>query len=175
MRRIRPVLPTLLLPLLVLTSAAAPLHAQWTDRAPVPLSPTPSEPRGTAKSPTAARLIGIFPGAGHFYAGEPGRGLAFFGGTAGVLVVGALLIAGDCVAETLNNVDKCDSPVLENVATAAFLGVWGWSIYDAGLAARRTNARRGYRASAFVAPLAGNSRTPGPGRQFGIGVSIVPR
>src|SRR3982751_4883988 len=51
------------------------------------------------KSATAARIIGIIPGAGHMYAGEPGRGFAYMGGTLGILLVGSVAVATDCVAE----------------------------------------------------------------------------
>lgn len=113
------------------------------------------------KSPTAARVIGILPGAGHVYAGEPRRGLAYFGGTVGVLAIGSVLIAADCVGDVANSTEStCSSPALENGLLAVFLGVWGWSIYDAGRAANRTNARRAVRTVLFVAP----ARVPAAGR-----------
>lgn len=108
------------------------------------------------KSPAAARVIGVIPGAGHMYAGETRRGFAYLGGIVGVLLVGTTALAADCIASTAGN-DDCGSPVLENVVAAAAIGLWGYSIYDAGRAAERTNAAHGLRTSLLVAP----SRTVG--------------
>lgn len=91
------------------------------------------------KSPTVARVIGIVPGAGHMYAGETGRGLLYMGGTAGLFVVGAAAMLGECMA-SVGPQEDCGNTT-GNVVTAAILGLWGWSIYDAGRAAHRTNAR----------------------------------
>ena len=110
----------------------------------------PSRRPAARKSPVAAHVIGIIPGAGHVYAGEAQRGLQFFGGTVGVLAVGTMLVASDCAGDGPDG--DCASPLLENVVVGAALGVWGWSIYDAGQAARRTNARRGLRSSLLLAP-----------------------
>lgn len=120
-----------------------------------------------AKSPTTARLIGIVPGAGHMYAGETGRGLAYLGGMAGILVIGAVLTVGDCLGSVYADADEaCGSyDTIGTVTTVAALGLWGWTIYDAGRAARRTNASRGFRTSLIVAPVGppslGAARRPG--------------
>ena len=123
---------------------------------------TPSRPVfspvGTPKSVTKARLIGIFPGAGHMYAGETMTGVAYLGGMFGVLLAGAFLMVGDCVGDLgeltpPDNEGDCSSTdTIGNLTTVAFVGLWGWSIYDAGRAARRSNVRRGHAASAIIAP-----------------------
>ena len=142
---------TLLVPLVLATLAIAPavLDAQR------PVSqPGVGRPRATssrAKSPTAARLIGIIPGAGHVYAGEPKRGLMFFGGTVAVLAIGSLVLATDCLDDAGSSGD-CTETYVDVAVAAATLGVWGWSIYDAGMAAKRTNASRSIRVSSVVVP-----------------------
>jgi hypothetical protein len=126
----------------------ATLHAQGI------AGPAPLPPRSVAeaKSPTTARIIGIFPGAGHMYAGETGRGFAYLGGTVGILLVGTLALAANCTYQVATAQEDCDSG-LETAVTAAALGFYGWSIYDAGRAAHRTNAKRGLRPSLILAPL----------------------
>jgi hypothetical protein len=142
---------TAFLPMVALVLSATNLGAQ--------ITATATE----RKSPTTARLIGVVPGAGHVYAGETRRGLAYLGGTAGLLVLGGVVLAAGCMAEGLANASDpdCPSPVVENVFVGAVLGLWGWSIYDAGRAAHRTNARRGLRASLIVAP----TRSPASNRR----------
>ena len=123
-----------LLVLLALTSFTT--EAQVADPGPRFPMPAPRAP----KSVTTARVLAIVPSAGHIYAGEAARGLAFLGGMAGVLAVGTLAVAGDCVGTTAAS--ECgENDALGAIVTVAFFGVWGYSIYDAGLAARRTNAR----------------------------------
>ena len=94
------------------------------------------------KSVALARVIGIIPGAGHVYAGRWTRGLGFVGGMFGVATLTGLLLVGDCLADALSSSGDCKSTAIENLGVAAFYGVWAWSIYDAGVTARRTNARR---------------------------------
>ena len=94
------------------------------------------------KSVALARVIGIIPGAGHVYAGQWTRGLGFVGGIFGVATLTAILLVGDCVADVLSSSVDCKSTAIENLGGAAVYGVWAWSIYDAGVTARRTNARR---------------------------------
>ena len=111
-------------------------------------SPDSVAVRATSTSPpksvTLARVLAIIPGVGHGYAGEGGRGLAVAGGMLGIVSVAGLLLAGSCVADALDGTDSggCDddSPAAIIGGLAAY-GLWGWSIYDAGSAARRTNAR----------------------------------
>lgn len=121
------------------------------------------------KSPAAARVIGILPGAGHIYAGETGRGLAYMGGTVGVFLIGAAAMLAECYDDLLGTEQDCESSSTGDIAAAATLALWGWSIYDAGRAAHRTNAKRRLtRASLIVAP----SRSGSPARRVSRGVSL---
>ncbi len=99
---------------------------------------------GSGLSVTKARALALIPGAGHFYADESGRGLGVIGGMTGLVVAMSFLALGDCLADAFDgSSNRCEkASTAEDVATVAFLGVWAWSIYDAGHAARRTNARR---------------------------------
>lgn len=99
---------------------------------------------GSDLSVTKARSLALIPGAGHFYANENGRALGVIGGMTGLVVAMSFLALGDCLADAFEGGgNRCEkaSPA-EDVASVAFFGVWAWSIYDAGRAARRTNARR---------------------------------
>lgn len=128
---------------LALLAASAPANAQ---------APTPAaapQQSVSVKDPTTARLLGIVPGAGHMYAGEIGPGLLYMGGTAVVGVMGFWVVFADCF-NFVN--DPCDHPWLPYAWVGTTLGVWGWSIYDAGHAAQRTNARRGLHVATFVTP-----------------------
>ena len=108
------------------------------------------------KDPTTARVIGIIPGAGHMYAGEVGPGFAYMGGVVGLAVLGGAVVLADCFNFTN---DPCETPALPYVWVGATAGLWGWSIYDAGRAAQRTNAKRGVQVAAFVAPATVMTRT----------------
>lgn len=100
---------------------------------------------GTAfkKSPTAARVIGIFPGAGHVYAGESGRGLKYLGGVLMLPVVPVFLVGTTCYLTHLTCSVRVET--LLQISIGAAVGLYGWSIFDAGRAAHRANARQGLR------------------------------
>ena len=121
------------------------------------------------KSPAAARMIGIVPGAGHIYAGETKRGLTYLGGTIGVFLLGATLWATECVGSLGEQCEESDA-VSDDIAVIATLGLWGWSIYDAGRAAHRTNAKRHVKVSLIFTPQSG-----GHGRGAGIGLAVRTR
>lgn len=97
------------------------------------------------KSVVVASILGIVPGVGHFYAGEVGRAPAFEGVMTGALLIGSVATAVDCVGGALTqnggNSDPCGQSSVLDLPTAIVLGLWGWSIYDAGRAAQRTNAK----------------------------------
>ena len=109
----------------------------------VALPPAPQRVSTPAreKSPMLARVIGVVPGAGHVYAGEPDRGLVYFVATLGIAIVGGNVSDAQCSEEPYSD-EYCSSTTLDILTAAAVAGVWGWSIVDAGRAARRTNARR---------------------------------
>ena len=125
------------------------------------------------KSPTTARLIGIIPGAGHMYAGETKRGFGYVGGLIALGVIGGTMVALDCGNDVYDA--GCKSSAEENLLTAAVIGVWGWSIYDAGRAAQRTNAKQGLlRTSLILAPQRSRG-VAGGGRGVRLGLSIATR
>ena len=108
------------------------------------LSPTP-RPAIVAqkgmKDPMVARVMGIVPGLGHIYADEPGRAGLVAGTFVGVILVGVAAAVGDCLQAYTE--PECDSsPVVDFLVPAAMIGTIGFSIWDAGRAAHRTNFRR---------------------------------
>jgi hypothetical protein len=119
-----------------------------------------------------ARVIGIVPGAGHIYAGETMRGLGYLGATVGIIVIGGTLMAAECVGSLG---ESCEDSSTEDVATVAALGVWAWSIYDAGRAAHRTNAKRRLRVSLIVAPVRSTLARGADGRALKLGLSLATR
>jgi hypothetical protein len=121
------------------------------------------------KSPVAARVIGIVPGAGHIYAGETKRGLTYLGATIGVFLLGATLWASECIGSLGEQCEESGA-VSDDIAVVATLGVWGWSIYDAGRAAHRTNAKRKLKVSLSATPTSGNH-----GRSVRIGLTLSTR
>jgi hypothetical protein len=142
-----------------LAVASTPLAAQDTTRA-----------TAGAKDPTVARVIGIVPGAGHIYAGETMRGATYFGTTVGIFLLAGLMFASDCIGA--EDCGKSSAPAL---AMLAGFGYWGWTIYDAGRAAHRANARgRPWRLSVIASP-AMLARSEGEGRAVRVGLSVVRR
>jgi hypothetical protein len=85
------------------------------------------------------------------YAGEPGRGVAYLGGVLALLVA-SVAVTVQCPDDYGLRSTECASSHAEDALPVAMLGLWGWSIYDAGRAARRTNAKRGLQASLILAP-----------------------
>lgn len=107
----------------------------------LPTSPTPVVHK---KYPALAATLAIIPGAGHVYAGEGGRGLRVLGGIAGFSLAMGFLAVADCMVDLTSDSttdELCESSAVENVGSAVLLGIWGWSIVDAGKAANRTNRR----------------------------------
>ncbi|HEU5183334.1 MAG TPA: hypothetical protein VFU01_02125 [Gemmatimonadaceae bacterium] len=104
------------------------------------------------KSPTAARLVGlVVPGGGHMYAGEVGHGILYMAGIPGVLLAGALADAPVCALEALGS-SECERNGLWTASLIVAGAAWAWSIFDAGRAAHRTNARRAGRTSLLIEP-----------------------
>lgn len=153
--------------LLLLTLAISPALAGGQARPDEPLA-TVSGAVGS-KGVTTARLLAIIPSVGHGYAGEGGRGLAVAGGLVGIVAISGLLMAADCVGDALDaeSAGECAGGPLAVATGIAFYGVWGWSIYDAGHAARRTNARAARRTQGTV--TLGLTRRPA-GRALNIGL-----
>ena len=149
---------------LALVAASPMANAQ----APTTTAAQQSAPK--AKDPTTARFIGIIPGAGHMYAGEVGRGFVYMGGVVGLAVVGGAVVFADCFNFTN---DPCKNPSLPYVWVGATTGLWGWSIYDAGRAARRTNAKRGVQVATLVAPAMVTARNARRARALRLGLTIT--
>ena len=125
------------------------------------------------KDPTTARLIGIIPGAGHMYAGEVGRGFLYLGGTLGLFVAAGLASVSHCIEYSLFGVDPpdCDRSPEEVLALIAAGGLWVWSIFDAGRAARRTNAKRAARVSPVIEPTPAALGDDGTTVRLGVRIS----
>jgi hypothetical protein len=124
------------------------------------------------RSPTRARLTGIAPGMGHIYAGEPLSGVLYFSGVVGLLVA-SVAVTVQCPDDYGISDIECPSSTAEDALPVAMLGLWGWSIYDAGRAAQRTNAKQQrVRTSLILAPLRW-SGAAGGGRGVKLGLSIA--
>lgn len=95
------------------------------------------------KYPALAVALGIVPGAGHLYAGDVRRGLTVVGAIAVVAMSSAFIAAGDCGANDSTNAsaESCENDNVLAAGGLLILGIWGWSIIDAGMAATRTNRR----------------------------------
>jgi hypothetical protein len=109
------------------------------------------------------------------YAGETTTGLAYMGGTIGVLVIGSMLVAVECTDDLLALEENCDSNGMENVVAVAALGLYGWSIYDAGRAARRTNAKHGLKGALVLEPARAPTSATRDGRVVRVGLSFATR
>jgi len=151
------------------------LHAPLMLAQTSPAQTTPAQTTPAAapeKSATTARLLGIVPGVGHMYAGETGHGIAYLAGTAAMFA----LTGGVAVTECLNNgldTGDCGSTRAANVLAVATLGLWAWSIYDAGRAAHRTNVRsRAKQTSLIVAPGKWVGRGESVGRTLRVGLRV---
>lgn len=103
------------------------------------------------RSVALARTLSIVPGLGHAYAGEELRGVAVLGGVVGLAAVTVAGAFASCplvdFAEDASSCGGDGSAVLVTLGGVATYGLWGWSIYDAGAAARRTNDRLSKRAN----------------------------
>jgi hypothetical protein len=103
---------------------------------------------------TATRRAMLFPGGGHFYTGESGRGAALLGVAAGSVLAGVLLSSsgGTCTPQAPG--DGCEydpdtheyrsgdanrTPLYLGLAAAA--GAWVYGILDASNSAARRNGR----------------------------------
>lgn len=95
------------------------------------------------KSGTTATILALLlPGAGHIYAGEPGRGLLLMG--TGALAWGYAFSDGQC-KRPYTDVRTCElekNDRLAGISLAAGLGIYAFSAWDAHRAVKRTNARR---------------------------------
>lgn len=80
-------------------------------------------------NPTVAGLCAIFPGAGHFYAMQPGRGLLFMGGMA---ISGYAIIYGSLDEWAGGWGDGGNSGrIIMYAGLASFIGIYIWNVFDA--------------------------------------------
>lgn len=124
----------------ILILAAAVLTASVPTR-----SEAQSAPHPPYRSPGVATVLGIvFPGGGHYYAGEAGRGALVTGATLGLLVLSVVSSRSDCgYAEPFCEPEPTTVP--DALAYAA-LGVWALGAWDAHRAVARRNERISVRA-----------------------------
>jgi hypothetical protein len=158
-----------------LAAAPAPAAAQRQARDAAPWQATAADrasvlARG-GKGETMATLLGIvFPGGGHYYAGEPGRGALITAGTmllssAGLAV--GLASCGELEGTTSSN---CDSgSVAATLLIFGGLAVWTYGAIDAHRAVRRENTKHGFGALSRLTPTVGERRG-GPVR---VGVRVA--
>ena len=103
------------------------------------------------KSPTVARLLGVVhPGLGHIYAGEVEHGILYATATPSLVLAGALVSRVECLAESW--LSDCGRSTVLTVSLVGAGALWAWSIFDAGRAAQRTNAKRAGRTSLILEP-----------------------
>lgn len=117
------------------------------------------------KSPNTARVLGILPGLGHLYAEEPGRAGAILGTVVGIVLLSASF---DTECDNPYSDEYCGSPVVSALVAGAIVGVIGFSVWDAGRAAHRTNLRNRIFGRVVL------SSDPGPlgGRRFTLRVNL---
>jgi hypothetical protein len=127
---------------------ASPAQIAERSNAPVADSSARSSPEAPRKNGTIATLLAVvIPGSGHVYAGETGKGLALFAGTAAAAGIGYSYSKSKCPSSN----DNCDlTPMV--AADAVALGLWIYGVIDAHNATRHTNL---YAASRNGATLLG--------------------
>jgi hypothetical protein len=132
------------------------------------------------RDPTTARVLGaMIPGAGHVYAGDYWRGLAYYEGTVATIGSGAMVYVLDKCAFSFLSDTPCKSPpawrhqVAGIAIMACGVGVWVYGAIDAGHAAERANERyaeqRAQRKSA-IAPFI-EPRSDAGGANVGLSVA----
>jgi hypothetical protein len=94
----------------------------------------------SSRSPGVATVLGIvFPGGGHYYAGEPGRGALITSATLALTLLSITSSNDGCgFAEPFCEPEP--TPVADAMAFAA-LGVWALGAWDAHRAVARRNER----------------------------------
>lgn len=111
------------------------------------------------KDPGSATLYGVLcAGCGHLWAGETKKGAIMLGVAVGAPIVGAAMTSCD--------LGGCSTAPF-TLGIVAALTSWGYSIYDAGAAARRTNTMNG-----FASTLERIQVGAGPGGGAQVGLSI---
>ena len=133
------------------------------------LGPRPQASGVSAKRPKSvntARVLGIIPGLGHLYADEPWRAGTLASSVIGIVLLGVSIDDGEC--DDPYSDEYCGSPVVDALVAGAIVGVMGYSVWDAGRAAHRTNLRN----RVFGGMVLWSDRAPTGGRRFNLGLSV---
>lgn len=133
------------------------------------LGPNPQASAVSAKRPKSAntaRVLGIIPGLGHLYADEPGRAGTIAGAVVGIVLLGVSLDDGECDDPYTD--EYCGSSTVDALVAGAIVGVIGFSVWDAGRAAHRTNLRNRMLGRVML----WGDRAPTGGRRINLGVSL---
>jgi len=162
-----------LLCLILLAGLSVPVLAQDTSAVTDTARPS-SQP--LYRDPHKARILGsVFPGAGHFYAGEYLRGYGYYLLTVDAAGAGVLTFIMDRCTFSFLSTKSCDpGPQWPHQAAGiALIGVsiWTWvaSARDAGHAAERANERHERRALRVKPLLEPANR---PDAQLNAGLSV---
>ena len=104
------------------------------------------------KDPAMARSMSyFFPGGGHLYAGDFGRGALLIGAGLGGIVGGYALRRDEIVCEEATCVREVDNTSLY-VGLALAAVAWAYGVLDADNAAERVNARNGLSSHVYLQP-----------------------
>ena len=129
------------------------------------------------RDPHKARIIGsLFPGAGHFYAGEYLRGYGYYLATVGAVGMGAMVFIVDRCTFSFLSTTACDpGPQWPHQTLGIAMvgaGIWTWisSARDASRAAQRANTRHEQRAL-LVKPLLEPPNEPNAGLRAGLSLT----
>ena len=125
------------------------------------------------KSPTTARLLAIIPGVGHMYAGDKEGAIAVPALMSGILMAGVLVSAISCLPEPdADPPSDCDRTRPLKISGIVAGGLWLYSIFDAGRAAQRTNAKKTGRTSLLLEPTRMPVANGGDGGAVRLGLQI---
>lgn len=103
-------------------------------------------PPAEYKDPGTATLLSVLcPGCGQLWAGDTHRGALLLAIGWGAPLVGITISSGTCGSGT------CGLAPM-TLGLLAWLGAWGYGIYDAGPTARRMNALHGVAPSVSIGP-----------------------
>ena len=116
----------------------------------------------------------LFPGAGHVYAAEYGRGFGIFAATWSLVTVGEFIYLEDRCMFAIVNPEPCDpgprwqAHTAGTILIAGGVGTWIAGAFDASRAARRTNERRRLRSAQWTPWLA-----PRPDNKGGVNIGVA--
>lgn len=119
-------------------------------------------PARPPKSVVRARALGIVPGVGHVYAGENTHAVAFMLATYAAFAISAIGDGSGSPSPPPNDPEPLaacgETYRISTVSVIMLAGLVGWSVQDAGNAAKRWNVRHGHPATARIVPTISPSR-----------------